>query len=730
MKKKIVAIILSAALAAMPTVQSLAEDIVLDFEIEESDHAGQTYESSISLDTEQTELLFSVEEVDNLEQPAEIEVVTEVVEAAVSPSGSSIDASAAEMEIAVHGLTAFDGCYGNQLDGAAREVYDAMVRCYVQEKETGELKIKLNDVITFQTVGTVDENGRLIWNSSENAEYQQKLTYVMQAAYDAFIYDHPEIFWMDKFGYKTKISFSGSAGSYTGTIAEMTLTPTELYTGAAAEADQFEQRVAEVSSQLGLSSASTKYEIVSAIHNYLCEILTYEEGAYAHSPAGVFLKDKRVVCEGYAKAFQILCNRHGVACILVVGNVSGAHMWNYVQMEDGNWYLVDVTWDDRNDSVNTTYLLAGSSTIGYKNIPIAQERSVYTNFSSAVYTQQFALPILSDTAYSSYTAGHTHEYQLFEEKEPTCQETGYSIRICSICQMQTKTVYEKVEHSFVTYQSNLDANFHQNGTKTAVCEYGCGAQKTVADANTKVKLQVSSLTLQKNQKLAALQVIGLPAGVTVRSWKSSNTKILKVSKKGALTAGTQTGTAKLTVTIGNGSWTDSKTITVKVQSKAVQTTKIAVNQKTVTLQKGKKYQIHATVTPISGQKVSYTSLNKKIAVVSDKGVVTAKAAGTAKITVKSGSKKCTVTIKVPQVKTTKLKNLPAKTVTLKKGKTKQLNIKVYPSNSDQKITYKSSASQKVTVSAKGKLTAKKVGTVTITVKSGSVIEKFKVTVKK
>ena len=26
-------------------------------------------------------------------------------------------------------------------------------------------------------------------------------------------------------------------------------------------------------------------------------------------------------------------------------------MWNYVQMEDGNWYAVDVTWDDQDISL-------------------------------------------------------------------------------------------------------------------------------------------------------------------------------------------------------------------------------------------------------------------------------------------------------------------------------------------------------------------------------------------
>ena len=791
MKKRIAAICLSAILAAVSVLQISAEDVVLDesdvvsFSLEENltdeileenktaEVQEPTEVSGDVVENEWTEMLLSIETVDNAELSGEIEIVTETAEGVVAQSGLSEDATASM--IRQYTLTSFENCYGDQLEGTAREVYDEMVRVYVQEKGTGTIKIYLKDAITFQAIAEKDANGKLSWNSSENVEYQQKITYAMQAAYDAFVYDYPEIFWMDKFSYKTPISFRGSSGSYTGTINEFILTPLELYDGAAADSLRFEQSVSEVCSQLEISESSSKYEIVCAVHDYLCEIVTYDENsAYAHSAAGVFLADRRVVCEGYAKAFQILCCRYGVSCILIVGNANGAHMWNYVQMEDGNWYLVDVTWDDRGSSIGTTYLLAGSGTITTKNQTIAQERSVYTNFSGAVYTKRFTVPILSEAAYLPGQV-HTHNWQIKEEENATCQMEGYQIYVCSDCQAESRTVLEKTEHcyekgqsidnldatctkdgtrtivcdfgcgtvggsivvkdsatghSFVNYQSNHDANFHTDGTKTAWCEHGCGTSKTVTDSNTQVRTQVTSLTLQKGQKLSAIQVTGLPAGVKVKSWKSSNTKILKVSKTGKLTAGSKTGTAKLTVTIGNGSWTDSKTITVKVQNKAVKTTKVAVNQKKVTLQKGKKHQIVTTVTPLSGEKPTYTTSDKKIAVVSKTGLVTAKEAGTAKITVKSGSKKCTVTIKVPQVKTTKLKNVPKKTLSLKKGKTKQLNIKTYPANSDQKIYYRSSNEKKVSVSVKGKLTAQNEGTVTITIKSGSVIEKFKVKVKK
>lgn len=58
------------------------------------------------------------------------------------------------------------------------------------------------------------------------------------------------------------------------------------------------------------------------------------------------------VCEGYARAFQVLCNELNIPCVLVDGTAISypgeepeEHMWNYVQL-DGGWYAVDVTWND------------------------------------------------------------------------------------------------------------------------------------------------------------------------------------------------------------------------------------------------------------------------------------------------------------------------------------------------------------------------------------------------
>ncbi len=100
---------------------------------------------------------------------------------------------------------------------------------------------------------------------------------------------------------------------------------------------------------------------------------------------------------------------------------------------------------------------------------------------------------------------------------------------------------------------------------------------------------------------------------------------------------------------------NSFTITKKAEDKKDDTTKdnvavksIKLNKTKVTLAKGKKVKLKATVAPSNAtdKNVTFTSSNTKVATVNAKGVVTAKKAGKATITVKAGTKKATCKIVV------------------------------------------------------------------------------------
>lgn len=131
------------------------------------------------------------------------------------------------------------------------------------------------------------------------------------------------------------------------------------------------------------------------------------------------------------------------------------------------------------------------------------------------------------------------------------------------------------------------------------------------------------------------------------SYKSSNEKIVKVTKKGKLKA-LKNGKATITVTCKADK---KKKATIKVVVKTP-VTKVKLNQKEISLTEGETAVVKATVSPKKAtiKKVSYKSSNKAVAKVNSKGKITAVAEGTAVITVtsKDGNAKkatCKVTVK-------------------------------------------------------------------------------------
>ena len=141
---------------------------------------------------------------------------------------------------------------------------------------------------------------------------------------------------------------------------------------------------------------------------------------------------------------------------------------------------------------------------------------------------------------------------------------------------------------------------------------------------------------------------------------------------------------------------------------------------TMKLARKKTMTLQVSFLPEGAQKqgLTYTSSNKKVATVDQKGKITAKKAGKTTITVKSvnGLKK-SFKVKVMKKAVTKIKLSASKKV-LKKGKSVTVKAKFTPSTGISKeLTWTSSNPNVATVSSKGKVKAKKKGKVKITAKA-------------
>lgn len=127
-------------------------------------------------------------------------------------------------------------------------------------------------------------------------------------------------------------------------------------TGGQTVDQKAEQVVAECKAKASGAYAQAKW-----LHDYLNKTADYDH-TYTHYHASGVLMLGTGVCNSYAEAYQMLLNKAGITSRLVSGTADGVggwgdHAWNLVLL-GGNWYHVDVTW---NESWGHEYFLRSDS---------------------------------------------------------------------------------------------------------------------------------------------------------------------------------------------------------------------------------------------------------------------------------------------------------------------------------------------------------------------------------
>lgn len=112
----------------------------------------------------------------------------------------------------------------------------------------------------------------------------------------------------------------------------------------------------------------TETEKIRTVHNWIVCNTTYNDNYYdrgdSFNHVSNLLNNKTGVCQGYSVTFYIFMKQMGIPCTLVMGKTDNvSHAWNAVKL-DGNWYYIDVTWDD--PVVNGTSNYPGGDNISYE----------------------------------------------------------------------------------------------------------------------------------------------------------------------------------------------------------------------------------------------------------------------------------------------------------------------------------------------------------------------------
>ncbi len=154
--------------------------------------------------------------------------------------------------------------------------------------------------------------------------------------YWAFDYDNPQFFWL------------GNGYSYT-IMGNKVISLSIDYSRTKSEAAQLQSKF-DAAAQKIIDKALQEdglFERVKVIHDAIVDMTEYTISgpSYISEADGPLIYGK-ALCEGYSKAFMYLCQSVGIQCICVAGYGNNqAHMWNMLRL-DGEWYNMDVTWDD------------------------------------------------------------------------------------------------------------------------------------------------------------------------------------------------------------------------------------------------------------------------------------------------------------------------------------------------------------------------------------------------
>lgn len=211
----------------------------------------------------------------------------------------------------------------------------------------------------------------------------------MEFVYKLFRLDHPEFFW------------NGSnyhADGYENAISSFKVKP--IYNDQNEISEKWKEVEKKIKDQYlsQIPENATDIEAELIIYSILTQNITYDTSSTdAYSIYGAIVK-KRCCCEGFAEAFQYICNNLGIPTISITGIADNSvirenHKWNGIQI-GGKWYQIDPTWGASNSPClffNDSYYIDQSHTIDdvlYSAIPnFYSDEASYLDYYGLSFTE-------------------------------------------------------------------------------------------------------------------------------------------------------------------------------------------------------------------------------------------------------------------------------------------------------------------------------------------------------
>ncbi len=386
----------------------------------------------------------------------------------------------------------------------------------------------------------------------------------------------------------------------------------------------------------------------------------------------------------------------------------------------------DVTWSSNRPEV-ATVTTTGSVTAVADGVAVITATAVGGKTARCVVTCGAGVVISGVTvspASVNLTVGATR--QLTAAVEPTDADQTVTWNT------ENQAVVTVDDDGLITAQGKGTANVTAtavDGTHVGTCSV------TVGDAAvTGIQLDPTSLTLTLGGAPQQIAVIYEPADAAPQTvnFESDSTGVASVDQNGMVTA-VSAGSANITVTV-DGTFTATCAVTVQQGGGAegVRVQEVTLDENDVTLAPNETKQLTATVLPeeASDKSVSWSSNATNVARVSQSGLITARAAGTAVITVTTNDGQHTAQCTVHVVTKVSGVTLNRDNLELGVGETQQIQAIVSPATAtDKAVTWHSDNEEIASVDG-GNVTGHRAGetVITVTTNDGSFTAQCNVTV--
>lgn len=314
----------------------------------------------------------------------------------------------------------------------------------------------------------------------------------------AYEIDNPQIFWLDN-------TFAYGINDGNTIIQLYSYIPASECSKLLTKLQSSIKKIVD-----SIPSGMTIYERELYLHDYIVNKIKYADKIKSISDGWEYftsigaLLNNSAVCEGYAKAMQLLLSSTDIECILVNGKSKNElHMWNLVSI-NGEWYHLDPTWDDADSGISYRYFNLSDDEIKLDHIisdlysELSDDQICGTNGKSKELFN-FKLPQSTSTKYNFF-----NQSALLFEGLDTQTDENFISALVDAAQNKKEKIYVKVAEK-QSFDEVINVLFYNSPNKYFY--YVAEANSRLFELGYNYRIESENATVSKDSDMKTIEII-------------------------------------------------------------------------------------------------------------------------------------------------------------------------------------------------------------------------------